>query len=74
MEIAGTPRNSFRASLMVESIGGKALNECGRVTVYQAQSNSEYQYIIHRSQTATDKGRSQKGKSPDRQLRSLMVC
>ena len=74
MEIAGTPRNSFRASLMVESIGGKALNECGRVTVYQAQSNSEYQYIIHRSQTTTDKGRGQEGKSPDRQLRSLMVC
>ena len=29
VEIAGSPRNSFRASLEVESIGGRALNEVG---------------------------------------------
>ena len=28
-EIAGSPRNSFRASLINESIGGKALNRRG---------------------------------------------
>ena len=28
-EIAGSPRNSFRASLGVEAYGGKALNELG---------------------------------------------
>ena len=28
-EIAGSPRNSFRASLAVEIVGGKALNGLG---------------------------------------------
>ena len=28
-EIAGSPRNSFRASLMVKSNGGRALNDLG---------------------------------------------
>ena len=28
-EIAGSPRNSFRASLMVKSIGGRALSGLG---------------------------------------------
>ena len=28
-EIAGSPRNSFRASLAVKIVGGKALNRCG---------------------------------------------
>ena len=29
LDIAGSPRNSFRASLNVESIGGRALNGLG---------------------------------------------
>ena len=29
VEIAGSPRNSFRASLMIESTGGRALNRVG---------------------------------------------
>ena len=29
VEIAGSPRNSFRASLMAESTGGRALNGVG---------------------------------------------
>ena len=38
-EIAGSPRNSFRASLIQTSCGGKALNWCGGLTAYQTISN-----------------------------------
>ena len=31
-EIAGSPRNSFRASLVIESAGGRALNGIGALT------------------------------------------
>jgi hypothetical protein len=34
-EIAGSPRNSFRASLEVKSIGGRALNGLGALTGYR---------------------------------------
>ena len=44
-EIAGSPRNSFRASLNLKIAGGRALNGCGGFTAYQALSNFEYQYI-----------------------------
>ena len=40
-EIAGSPRNSFRASLRLKSCGGRALNICGGVKAYQWLSNSE---------------------------------
>ena len=40
-EIAGSPRNSFRASLDVKSNGGRALNCLGGFTAYQSISNSE---------------------------------
>ena len=40
-EIAGSPRNSFRASLVEESGGGRALNILGGVKVYRRLSNSE---------------------------------
>ena len=33
-EIAGSPRNSFRASLNVEVYGGRALNWLGGLTAY----------------------------------------
>jgi hypothetical protein len=32
-EIAGSPRNSFRASLKVEKCGGRALNVLGAIAV-----------------------------------------
>ena len=41
LEIAGSPRNSFRASLVVKLNGGRALNGCGGFTAYQILSNSE---------------------------------
>ncbi len=40
-EIAGSPRNSFRASLKEESSGGKALNGLGALPGYRTLSNSE---------------------------------
>ena len=47
-EIAGSPRNRFRASLDVESTGGRALNRLGAFTGYQTLSNYEYQSIVLR--------------------------
>lgn len=40
-EIAGSPRNSFRASLRRKSDGGKALNGLGALPGYRTLSNSE---------------------------------
>ena len=72
-EIAGSPRNSFRASLAVKISGGRALNVLGAFTGYRKLSNSEYRAIILGSQTTRDKFRGQKGNSPDLQLRSPNV-
>ena len=69
-EIAGSPRNSFRASLEVKSCGGRALNGLGGFTAYRSLSNSECRQLILGSQTMGDKVHSQEGNSPDRQLRS----
>ena len=69
-EIAGSPRNSFRASLIVEFYGGRALNGLGGFTAYRILSNCECHKMINRSQTVGDKLHGQKGNSPDRQLRS----
>ena len=41
-DIAGSPRNSFRASLKIESNGGRALNRLGGIKAYRTLSNSEY--------------------------------
>ena len=72
-DIAGSPRNSFRASLKVKIHGGRALNVLGAFTGYRKLSNSEYRAIILGSQTTRDKFRGQKGNSPDLQLRSPNV-
>ena len=72
-EIAGSPRNSFRASLKVKTHGGRALNVLGAFTGYRKLSNSEYRAIILGSQTTRDKFRGRKGNSPDPQLRSPNV-
>ena len=50
-DIAGSPRNSFRASLKEEINGGRALNVLGAFTGYRKLSNSEYRVIILGSQT-----------------------
>ena len=71
-EIAGSPRNSFRASLEEKIHGGRALNVLGAFTGYRKLSNSECRAIILGSQTTRDKFRGRKGNSPDLQLRSQM--
>ena len=54
--------------------GGRALNELGGIPVYQPLSNSEYHSTERGSETAGDKLRRQKGKNPERQLRSQNQC
>ena len=72
-EIAGSPRNSFRASLKIKIHGGRALNVLGAFTGYRKLSNSEYRAIILGSQTVGDKIHSREGNSPDLQLRSQNI-
>ena len=47
-EIAGSPRNSFRASLELEIGGGRALNELGGHKAYRTLSNFECRAIVIR--------------------------
>ena len=50
-EIAGSPRNSFRARLGIKIRGGRALNILGAFTGYRRLSNSECRSIMSGSQT-----------------------
>ena len=72
-EIAGSPRNSFRASLKKKYNGGRALNGLGALYVTKTYQTPNTRYMILGSQTARDKFRSQKGNSPDHQLRSQNI-
>ena len=54
LEIAGFPRNSFRASLEKEIYGGRALNGLGGLTAYRTLSNHECRNIDTRE---SDSGR-----------------
>ena len=47
-EIAGSPRNSFRASLDSKIGGGRALNGLGGHKAYRTLSNFEYRIIDER--------------------------
>ena len=69
VEIAGSPRNSFRASLKVKSTGGRALIGLGAVKVTELCQTTNSVNFYYGSQTVGDKLHCQKGKSPDRQLR-----
>ena len=69
-EIAGSPRNSFRASVGYEFHGGKALNELGGDKLTELYQTKNAVEMLAGSQTASDKIRGQKGNSPDPQLRS----
>ena len=73
-DIAGSPRNSFRASLKEKFGGGRALNGLGALPGYRTLSNSECRKNILGSQTMTDKCHSRKGNNPDRRLRSRNDC
>jgi hypothetical protein len=69
VEIAGSPRNSFRDSLVSYLPGVELLIELGRLPPYRLLSNSEYGQSYHGSQNVRDKLHARKGKSPDRRLR-----
>ena len=69
-DIAGSPRNSFRASLEQKPYGGRALNELGAKQRLPNFIKLRIPCGRFRSQTTGAKFRGQKGKSPDRQLRS----
>ena len=69
-EISGSPRNIFRYRLGRVAYGGRALNGLGALPGYQTQSNSEYHTPNPGAQTVGSNLHSQKGKSPDQQLRS----
>ena len=69
-EIAGSPRNSFRASVENEFLDGKALNGLGGDKLTEPYQTKNVEEMLFCSQTASNKIRSQKGNSPDPQLRS----
>ena len=48
LEIAGSPRNSFRASLSAESSGGRALDRLGALLGYQTEPNSKCHELVPR--------------------------
>ena len=69
LEIAGSPRNSFRASLRRFPAGVELRFRLRGCITYLAQTNSEYRVVYPGSQTARDKLRGREGNSPDWQLR-----
>ena len=73
-EIAGSPRNSFRASVWNEFRGGKALNGLGGDKLTEPYQTKNAAEMLPCSQTASNKIRGQKGNSPDPQLRSQIYA
>ena len=69
-EIAGSPRNISRDSVVIKLCEGRALNGCGPHLEVPISIKLRMSFNVHSSKTASDKVRSQKGNSPDRQLRS----
>ena len=71
-EIARTPRNAFRCSVVFMSVPEVELPiRLGGFTAYQPLMNSECRYILHSSEAVGAKVHCQKGNNPDHQLRSL---
>ena len=70
LEIAGSPRNSFRTSADTEFNGGTPLNGLAGDNLTEPYQTKNAVEMLTSSQTASNKIRSQKGNSPDLQLRS----
>jgi hypothetical protein len=70
LEIAGSPRNSFRTSLGLISVGGRALIGFSGLLDYEILSNSECQLLYPKSQCMGAKLHVREGNIPDHQLRS----
>ena len=69
-EIAGSPRNALRCSVVCSVLPVEPLDVLGALPGYQSQPNSEWQDIKGGSETAGDKLGRREGNSPDRLLRS----
>ena len=72
--IAGSPRNSFRASVEASPMQVEHWIHDGPIPGYWMESNSEWQGDVLGSQTVGDKVHGQEGNSPDHQLRSQNFC
>jgi hypothetical protein len=72
-EIAGSPRNALRCSVVLFCLAGRALNGLGAFPGYRSQSNSEWPDSEGGSETVGDKLDRREGNSPDPLLRSLRV-
>lgn len=70
MEIAGTPRNSFRASVAWTASEVEHWIGAGPSPGTKLNQTPNAGEAMRGSQTAADKGRRREGNSPDRQLRS----
>ena len=64
LEIAGSPRNSFRASVWTEFRGGKALNGLGGDKLTEPYQTKNAAEMLPCSQTASNKNPWSKGKQP----------
>ena len=72
-EISRSLRNSFWASLTSQTAGVERLDGNEVLTRCSFQPNSEYCGVCRGSKSAGDNLRGQKGKNPDRQLRSQIT-
>ena len=70
LAIAGSRRNSFRASVIPFNTGGRALNEVGGKMPTELNQTPNAGILEDGSRTMGDEFHSREGKSPDRQLRS----
>ena len=69
MEIARTPRNAFRCSLVISCIEVELLIRCEGFTAYQVLPNSECYATFYGSEGAGAKVRVREEKNPDHRLR-----
>jgi hypothetical protein len=72
-EIAGSPRNALRCSVVCCVVPVEPLDGLGASPGYQSQPNSEWYDMKGGSETAGDKLRSREGNSPDPLLRSPRI-
>ena len=70
LEIAGSPRNSFRASVGNEFPGGKALNELGGASLLNSIKLRMPEKCLPAVRLRVIKSVVKRGNSPDPQLRS----
>ena len=73
-EIAGSPRNSFRASVVNKFAAGRALTGLGGDKLTEPYQTANGGQTLCGSQTARDKFRRREGNNPDLQLRSLIYA